>query len=167
MASGDPVVQVLEALPPATLNATMDTMSGGSTPAEVVPVWDFDDSTAEYMDFKCRLVGYGSSGLTVRLYWSSNAIAGDVVWEAAVRRVQEAGEDIDAAHVYGFNSVTATTPGTAGQLDYAAVTFSDGADMDNWDDGEIGILRVRRLATSGSDTLSGDAELWAVAGEES
>jgi len=169
VASGDAVVQVLDIIPPATLFATMDTRAGGSAPVETVTVWDFDDSTIEYLDLKCRLFGYGAeTGLTFKVFWSaSTATGGACRWEAAIRAMPDDTEDIDAAHTYVYNAVDDTAPSASGELGYATITFTDGADMDALAEGEVFILRLRRNAAHANDTMTGDAELWGVAGEES
>ena len=71
MASGDPVVIFLEASPLGGSGATPDILTGGSTPAEKVKVWDFDASSVEYLDYKVQLIGYDGGGLTFRIKWSS------------------------------------------------------------------------------------------------
>lgn len=168
MASGDPVVQVLRVMPPATSAATMDVRAGGSTPAENIIVWDFDDASSEYMDFLCQLKGYGGGGLTFTIYWSATtATAEQVRWELGIRCIADDAEDIDAAHTYQTNGVTATTADTSGELDYATITFTDGADMDSWADGELAVLRLYRDHDHADDDLVGDGELWALVGKES
>lgn len=148
-------------VPPATLYATMDTRAGGSTPNESDPVADFDDSTIEYTD--CYLEfprNYAGGGVTLTLKWmATTATTGDVVWGAAFRRIADDAEDIDASHAYDYNDVTATTASATGEYKYTDITFTDGADMDSLAVGESFILRIRRNATSGSDTMTGDAEL--------
>lgn len=161
MASGDPVVQILAVIPPGASAATMDARAGGSTPAENVRVWDFDASSDEYMDFLCKLEGYGGGGLTFTLPWSaSSATSGQVRWEIGIRRIQDDAEDIDGAHTYQFNAVSDTAPSASGEISYPTITFTDGADMDSWADGELAIVRVHRDYDHGDDGMSGDAELW-------
>lgn len=154
-------VRILAAIPPATSYATPDSRAGGSTPAENWPVWDFDDTSIEYMDFRCRLEGYQGGGLTFTLPWSAtSATSGAVVWGAAIRRIQDDAEDIDASHSYDFNDAAADTAASAsGELSYPTITFTDGADMDSLADGEEFMLRIRRDPTNGSDNMVGDAEL--------
>lgn len=167
MASGDPVVIIVRELPTGSDAATMDARVGGSTPTEQVVVHDFDDASVEYLDFLCRLEGYDGGGLTFTLVWSATtATSGDVVWEAAVRRVQDDAEDIDSSHSYVYNSATDTAPSASGEVSYPTITFADGADMDSWADGEMAIVRLRRNTGDGSDTMSGDAELWSMMGAE-
>jgi isopentenyl diphosphate isomerase/L-lactate dehydrogenase-like FMN-dependent dehydrogenase len=167
MASGNPVVHVLAALTPATVYATLDIRLGGSTPVESVEVFDFDASAIEYMDFKCVLRGYGGGGLTFTLPYSmTSATTGGVRLEVGIRRMVDDAEDIDAAHTYDFNGVTDTVASLAGELSYPVVTFTDGADMDSWTDGEVAIVRVRRKIDDAGDDATGDLELWAVIGKE-
>ena len=168
MASGDPVVQVLKVMPPATAYATPDVRPGGSTPAEQVEVWDFDASTTEYLDFLCRLVGYDGGGLTFTLPWSATtATSGEVVWGVAIRRMADDAEDIDGSHTYDFNDASAdTAPDASGELSYPTVAFTDGADMDSWADGELAIVRVYRDHDAAGDDMTGDAELWGLFGVE-
>jgi len=167
MASGDPVVQVIRVVPPAANAATVDWRAGGSTPAENFEVYDFDDGTDEFIDFLCKLEGYGGSGLTCTLTWSATtATTGNVVWGLAVRRIQDDAEDVDTSHTYVYNTVTDAAPSASGEVVYPTIAFTDGADMDSWAEGELAIVRVTRDADNGSDTLSGDAEFWFLFGLE-
>jgi hypothetical protein len=169
MASGNTlaIFRAQDCQPPATAFAQFDTIAGASTPAESIPVLEFEDGTAtsgEYADFYGVLPRtYGGGGLTLTIYWLSSATTGNCVWKAAFRRIADDAEDLDTtAHTYDYNSVTATTANAAGELDYAAITFTDGADMDSLAVGEAFILRIFRDGDDGGDTLSGDAGLFAV-----
>lgn len=167
MASGDPVVQVLAIIPPGANAATIDTRAGGSTPAENVMLHDFDAGVSEYLDRKCILVGYDGGGLTFTIPWSASTATGNQArWEIAIRRVQDDAEDIDSAHTYVFNGVSDTAPSASGELSYPTITFTDGADMDSWADGEIAIVRIYRDHDHTDDTMTGDAELWGLVGKE-
>jgi hypothetical protein len=162
MASGDIVGHIIRVIPPATAYATPDLRPGGSSPAESWPVWDFDDTTAEYLDFLCYLgPNYAGGGITLSLPWSAtSATSGAVVWQAAVRRVNASSEDIDTSQTYDYNAASASTaPGTCGQIIIPTIAFTSGADMDSWAAGELAIVRVGRLPTDGGDTMTGDAEL--------
>jgi len=168
MASGDPVVQIIKTLPPGATFATIDTKVGGATPAESVRVWDFDAGTSEYIDFLCRLHGYGGGGLTFRIFWSADtATTAEVVWDIAIRRFADDAEDLDTAHSYDFNTSGAVTaPSALNEIGYDTITFTDGVDMDSWADGELAIVRLARDADEAGDDMAGDAELWALVGEE-
>lgn len=167
MASGDPVVQIIEVLPPATLFAPRSRRAGGSTPVENAPVWLFDTTTIEYLDFLCFLRGYSGGGLTFTLVWSAaSATSGTCVFGAAIRRFADDAEDVDAAHTYDYNDhAGATAPSLSGEVSYDTITFTHGADMDSWADGEMAIVRVRRN-TGAPDDMAGDAELWLLEGRE-
>ncbi len=168
MASGDVVGVILAVSPPATAYATPDARAGGSTPAESFPVWDFDDTTAEHLDLHGILsANYAGGGLTVRLRWmATSAISGNVMWQAAFRRIADDAEDIDTAQTYDFNSTTVTTATASGEFDYATITFTSGADMDSLAAGDSFVLRIRRNAADAADTMSGDAELAGLVVEE-
>lgn len=162
MATGDIVGQIIRVIPPATAYATPDARAGGSTPAENVPVWDFDDTTAEYLDFLCVLgPNYAGGGLTIVLPWSAtSATSGATVWQVAIRRIADDAEDVDSAQTYDYNTVADTCASASGEISVPTVTFTSGADMDSVVAGDVFILRVGRLPTDGSDTMTGDAELW-------
>jgi hypothetical protein len=164
MASGENVVKILKAMPPATLAATIDYRTGGSAPNEQYMVWDFDHTVVEYMDFLCFLDGYDGGGLTFTLPWSADGVAvGNVVWEIGIRAIPDDAEDVDGAHAYAYNAVTDTAPSVDGEVVYPTISFTDGVDMDSWADGELAIVRVRR---NGGTMNANDAELWAVIGNE-
>ena len=166
MASGDPVVQFLQVMPLAASFADPTVLTGGSTPAEKVNVWSFDDTSVEYLDFLCQLIGYDGGGLTFRTRWSATATTGDVELGVAIRRFADDAEDLDAAHTYAFNVVDTSPPTAAGEVSYDNITFTDGVDMDSWADTEIAIVRVRRNPAGETTSMVGDANLWSITGEE-
>lgn len=163
MASGENMLQSAIAVQSLTNPAIFDTRVGGSTPEEAFPVYDFDPDTVEYMDFSCRLSNdYAGGGLTLTGPWfASTAVSGNVRWGAAIRRIDNDGVNVGTAHTYDYNDVTDAAPGTLGQKTEFTIPFTNGADMDNLAAGETFILRIRRNATDGADTMTGDAELWA------
>ena len=167
MASGNTLFVLFpqDSVPPAATFATLDTMVGTSTPAEAIPVLDFDDTTAEFIDFYCLMPrAYAGGGLTITIIWSGAANTNAVVWAAALRRVQDDAEDLDTtAQTYDYNSASAATaPSAVGEVSYDAITFTDGADMDSVAVGEYFILRVKRLPADAGDTMVGDASIHAV-----
>ena len=167
MASGQPVVIILDVLVPSANSPQLTVRTGGSTPAERVTVWAFDASTIEYIDFKCVLMGYGGGGLTFTLPWSAaSATSNATRWGVAVRRIQDDAEDIDTSQTYDYNDVDDTAASASGELSYPTVTFTDGADMDSWATGELAIVRVRSNASHANDNMTGDAELWGIIGKE-
>ena len=167
MASGDVVGIFYKVNLPRTLFAQPAARTGGSTPNELIPKYDFDDGTGdgtsegECLDFYGQMSSkYSGGGVTVHLKWmAKSSTAGAVLWRAAFREVIEGGDDLDLSHSYDFNSVTANAPSTLGQIDYASITFTDGVDMDNVGANDMFILRINRYGDDASDNLPGDAEL--------
>lgn len=141
-----------------------------SSPAAVdarnsILCYDFDDGTDESVDF----VGImpesyaGTTGVTVTIMWAATtATTGDVVWNAQWSVIAADTDDIDTHAFAAANAGTFTTAGTSGHLSYDDITFTDGADMDSVTGGDFFILRVTRDANNGSDTMSGDAEIFGV-----
>jgi len=168
MASGQEVVQIQDVMPTGANSATPDIRIGGSTPAEHIPVWDFDATVIEYLDFKCLLLdNYAGGGLTWTLPWmASTATANEVRWGVAVRRIADDAEDVDSSHTYDYNDVDDTAPSASGEFSYPTVSMTDGADMDSWAKGEEAIVRVRRNATHANDDMAGDSELVDLIGRE-
>lgn len=166
MASGDTlcIFTARDGVPTATAGATHGILAGAATPAEGVPTLAFDAATDESVDFLGILPrAYGGGGLTLTLHWASTATSGAVVWNAAFRRIADDAEDINTtAHSYDYNAVTATTASAAGEVDYATITFTNGADMDSLAVGELFVLRINRDADNGSDDMAGDALLIAI-----
>lgn len=161
MASSDIVGIISRIAPPAANFATFDTRAGGSTPAEAFPLYDFDDTTEEYIDLICRLENYAGGGLTITFDWSAtSATTGDVRWGGAIRAIPDDAEDLDAAHTYSFQEVTDTTASASGERSRATLTFTSGAQMDSLANLESFILRIRREPGDAADNLAGDAELW-------
>jgi hypothetical protein len=166
MASGDTllVMTAEHANPPnASTAAQLTVLAGTSTPAESIPVVAYDDTTQEYMDFRAVLpASYDGGGLTVIIGYTAAETSTDVVdWEAAIRRVADDAEDLDTtAHSYDYNGVVDTAPSAVGEVAYATITFSDGADMDSLAASEYFILRVTRDPTPDSGTdVTGDASI--------
>ena len=167
MASGDTllILTPLHNTPPATIYATLDTMTGASTPAESIPVLDFDDTTVEYADFYIVIPGHyaGTTGVTLTFVWSAAAAANNGIWAAAFRRVADDAEDLDTtAHTYVYNDTgDITAPSAIGEVSYDDITFTDGADMDSVVADDYAILRVRRPAPSGTK-ITGDCSIHAI-----
>lgn len=168
MATNDLVVLVTDISAPSVDGAYPDVRAGGSTPGEIFTVWAFIDTATSYLDLKFWLsTRYSGNGLTFILPWAATAATtGAVHWEAAIRRIADDAEDLDASHTYDYNSVNATTASAAGELDYATITFTDGADMDNLVAGEWAYLRIRRVPGDASDNLGEIALLFDAIGKE-
>lgn len=158
MASGDTLCVFFpgDAELPTSNFPTFDTRNG-------VLVLDFDDSTdetAEFAGFMPR--HYDGGGITVTIGWmftSSGTPGTDTcAWEMAFKSVSDDADDLDTKSFAAVNSVTATSASADGEVDYASIAFTDGADMDSVAAGEYFRLSINR--DSGGGTASpGDAEL--------
>jgi hypothetical protein len=156
VASGDLCVIINAIQPPATAGATFGVRTGASSPAEQVPYYAFDAAADQYLDFYCTLVKYAGGGLTFTLAWmGATATTGGTLWALAIRRVADDAEDIDVAQTYDYNEVRAVCANVSGEYDYATITFTHGADMDNLANNERFILRLRRR---GSDNTAGTGD---------
>jgi len=166
MASGDTLLILTpqSSTPPASNFATLDVIAGAdATAAESFPVLDFDASADEYADWHCVMPqNYGSGGLTVTIIWAAiSDQANACQFEAAFRAIEDDAEDIDTTdHAYDFNTVAASPAGTAGEVSYDNITFTDGADSDNVDAGDAFVFRLMRDVSD--DSMTGDASVLAV-----
>lgn len=147
--------------PPTSNYATFDTRNTHL-------VLDFDDTTAEYAIFPIYVnEDYSSNNITITIVWAATtATTGDVVWTAEFERCADAGQDIDSDSFATAQTTTDTTAGTSGSLTYTDIAFTS-AQIDSLVAGEFGRLRIGRNTGSGSDTMSGDAELRCVIIRES
>jgi hypothetical protein len=159
MASGNTLVifTPLGNEPPAATYATLDTRNAH-------PTLDFDDMTDETAQWTATLPrNYSGGGLTLTLIWAaSSATTGNIIWDAQFERLEDEGTNTAADSFAAVQSVTAAAPGTNGALQYSTIAFTAGSQMDSVVAGEAFRLRVTRDANNGSDTMVGDAELFAV-----
>lgn len=159
MASGDSLLIFgpLSNEPPSSAFATIDLRNGH-------PVLDFDAATDESAVFTGILPRrYGGGGLTVYLHWTAtSATSGATRWEVAFEAIS--GLDIDADSFAATQSAGGTANGTSGIETVTTVAFTDGAQMDSVAAGGAFRLKVTRDAngTTGTDDMTGDAELLAV-----
>jgi len=163
MASGDSLIAFFawDGSPPATNGATFGTIIGTSTNNEVFSVANFDDTTAEFLDFTGIMPQhYTGGGLTCTVVFAHANNSSGPTWELAFRRINDDAEDLDTtAHTYVYNTVAAGVPTVVGEVGYDNVTFTDGADMDSVVAGELFNLRVSRDVASGG---TGDARLLSI-----
>lgn len=107
---------------------------------------------------------YLGAGLTVVIPWvAESATADDVVWGVSFQRLNQASVDLDDSATWSTEeTVTSTAPGTAGQIQLASFTLSDGAEIGSIEAGENFRIRIRRLGTNGSDNMSGAAQVMTI-----
>lgn len=159
MASGDTllILSAQHAIAPATANAALNNRNS-------IPVWEFDASTDESVLFNCLMPrNYAGGGVTVYIHWAGKtATSGNVVWNSAFERIGEGSQDTDSDGFATANAATATASGTSGNVDIQAIAHTNGAEMDSVAVGELFRLKITRDADNGSDTMTGDAQLFAV-----
>lgn len=118
----------------------------------------FDAAADESAFFKFRAVRYGSGNLTVDIDWyADTASSGDVVFGAAIAAItpNTDTQDIETDALATENTVTDSHIGTTGQREHrATITVSN---LDSLAADDFVTLRIRRIGSSGSDTLTGDA----------
>jgi len=142
--------------PPSTAFATFDTRNG-------YLVLDFDDTTDESAIFRGVMPDtYAGGGLVVKVLWSAtSATTGSISLNVSFMSVTDDADDLDVKTFAAANNVNPTTANVSGEVDYASITFTDGADMDNVAAGEMFFIKITRDAngTTATDDLSGDMEL--------
>lgn len=123
----------------------------------------FDAATDEACQWPIRLPGYTSGNVTVTLFWhAETATSNDVVVGASLCAQTP---NTDSGDVTGDawateNTATDTHLGTTAKRAHQVdITVSN---LDSLADGDQVFLRIRRVGTSGSDTMTGDMHLTGV-----
>lgn len=118
----------------------------------------FDASAIEAAYWKFRALAYGSGSLSLDIEWyADTASSGDVLWEGAIAAVtpDTDTQDVETKALATASTILDTHLGTTGQrLHRAALTISN---LDSLAVNDIVWLRLRRMATDGTDTMTGDA----------
>lgn len=127
-----------------------------------VESYSFDAAADETLQFVVPYVPtYGSGNITAKVLWyGDSATSGDVVWGVSLACLtpETDSQDIETDAWATENTVTDSHLGTTAQrLHTASVTVSN---LDSITTGDYLAVRVRRLgSSSGSDTMSGDAQM--------
>lgn len=126
----------------------------------------FDPSTIETLFLPFRAVKYpGNVDVEIDITWAAQSPTGNVVFGAALLAVTP---EFDAADVAGEAFATEATAtdtnlgAPAQRLHKLTITIA-AANTDAMAEDDYAVLRIRRLATDGSDTLSLDAIVFEVA----
>jgi|SRR3990167_6165033 len=157
-ASGDTLgyFNPMNNMPPAASFATLDTRNG-------YIVLDFDaaaDESAIFWGFMPR--NYAGGGITVTVGWmATSATTGAISLDVAFMSITDDADDLDTKAFAAANNANPTTASATGEVDYIAIAFTDGADMDSIAAGEAFLMKITRDAdgTTSTDDLAGDAEL--------
>lgn len=159
------LVTALNNEPPDDDFATFDTILGTSAdePDDLMPCLDFDPTTNEHAVFTFTLPStYSGNGIRVAIFWTSEATTGNVKWDIAFKR--QAVFDNTATKQYAAVQSDVDNMGsTARDVRVSSTTFTDGAQIDNLDVGDLFKIRVTRDAADVLDTINAnDVELLAV-----
>ena len=159
------LVTALNNEPPDDDFATLDFILGTSAdePDDLSPVLDFDPTTNEHAVFTFTLPSsYGGNGIRVALFWTSEGINDNVKWDVAFKR-QAVFDNVATRQYAAVQSDVDNMSSTARNMRVASINFTDGAQIDSLDVGDLFKIRVTRDAEDVLDTLnSNDAELLAV-----
>lgn len=119
----------------------------------------FDAAAIEAAQWSlAALLGYGSGNLTVKVRWyADTATSNAVVWGVSIMAVTP-GDAQDAETEAWATEATATgsASATAQAIVETSVTVTS---LDSLAALDLFRLRLRRLATDGSDTMAGDAQV--------
>lgn len=125
------------------------------------PTLDFDATTKETAYFSAVLPrNYAGGGITVDVFWITAATTGNVVWLAAVERM-DAATALSADSFAADQSATTASPGVANETQTSSVALTN-AQIDGLLAGEPFRLRVARDAANASDTAASDARIIAI-----
>ena len=144
----------LDNQPPGTNYATMDSRNA-------IMILDFDASTDESAIF-VGVIPQGmilSSGVVVRIIWmATSATSGSYRWGAQIERMNS---DMDGDSFDTAGTAGTATNGTSGIPNITEITLTN---IDGISSGDPFRVKVYRDAdgTSGTDDMTGDAELIAV-----
>lgn len=159
MASGDTLCTFMawEGFAPASNYGTK------AVRASITPVIEFADgatSSIYYNGFMPR--HYAAGGVTVTLGWmakDTTVTPHNAVLTAAFKSVTDDADDLDSKTFAAANTVTDAEASASGEVAYAVITFTDGADMDSVAAGEYFQLEIGRLGGDGSDSLTDAVQL--------
>lgn len=147
----------LAGLPPDANYPQLD-MRGG------VPVLALDAAADEYVDFFGVLpANYAQRDMQLVLHWTAaTATSGNVVWQVQFERHTAGTFDLDSPAFGSALTTTAATAANSGQVVRSTIALSHSA-AGSPIAGDSFRVRVQRTGTSGSDTMTGDAQLLALA----
>ena len=154
------ILTPLNSTPPATLNATFDTIADASTPVGIIPVLDFDTTTAEWAHWFLTMPShYDGGGLTIS--WKGGTDADDtgtLILDMRMVVIADAtiltGDlTMDGAHT-GITDTPPTTP--INKLNYSTTGTISHANAGSPSAGDrLGFSCVRDVA----DNNGGDLQL--------
>jgi hypothetical protein len=92
---------------------------------------------------------YSGGGVTNYIHFAVSSSSDKIDLETSFERIGDQQQNLDTD---GFATANAlgdiTVPGTSGLVDIVSINHSDGAQMDNLAVGELGRLKIKRIAAS-------------------
>jgi hypothetical protein len=167
MASGDllAVLWAEDGIPPESSAATLGFTLVASTdePDDLIPSLDFDNTAAEYMDWKGVMPNhYGSGGVNATVWWFSTTTGSNVRWNG---RFKSFTDDVDLVTTKAYASaqaVSSAAASAAGEMVGDAIAFTDGGQMDSVAVNEPFMFRLNRDPAHADDAHAADARLFCV-----
>lgn len=151
--------QILEPEGAEYLSSTFPSLVKNGTNVPVAAL-AYDAAADEAAFWRLDVSQYSSGNLTVDVFWyADTASVNDVVWGASLACITANTDsgDVESKALDTENTVTDSHLGTTGQrLHKCSITLSN---TDSIAAGDAAWLRIRRVGSSGSDTMTGDALL--------
>lgn len=160
---------VLEEPPPQAIDSEICFASAGSLYGATSALqgtigdqttFDFDDTTEKKwivpMLFPKEVIEGGI--IKLNIYWSAATTSADVKWSASISS-KSTGNNMAVSIYDAENSVVATSDADPNELVITTIIL---ANNDNIGPGQFFLLKLSRKATSESDTLTGNANVYAV-----
>jgi hypothetical protein len=121
----------------------------------------FDAAADEAAYWTFVATGYTGGDLTLKIIWyGDSATSGNVVWEAAMAAITPSVDttNVTTAALAAATTATTAVSGSTKALVVTTITIT-GASLDSLAGGDYVLFRIRRLGSSGSDTMAGDADM--------
>jgi hypothetical protein len=120
----------------------------------------FDATTTQSAYATAKAIDYTSGNITCVIAWyADSATSGDVVWDVSIAAItpETDTQDFETKAFDAPNAVTDSHLGTTAQrLHEATITISS---LDSLAANDVFAVRLRRVASDGADTMTGDAQV--------
>jgi hypothetical protein len=140
-------------VPPASGGAAYVVVAGTNNP---VVGYAFDGTADEAVFTEAfKLIDYVSGTFTVKLEFYAAATTGNAVFEVAFQCLTSG--DAQSVLTDGFATASTVVVAPNGTTNGSKEAVISGVATDSAADGDTVVMRIRRLPTNGSDTMTGDA----------
>lgn len=128
------------------------------------PLIGFDDTVDENVLFSSAMSSnYAGADINIDIDWiAETAITGNVVWGVEIERNAPGINDIDSNSFATQKTATGAANGTSGIITRTTITLSQ-AEADTVAANDSYRMRIERVASDGSDTMAGDAQILKIA----